>query len=507
MTVNAIPQPGHPITGNQRIDPTWYRYLRELDREARDTGTDLSAEIEAIARKLGSPDGTIDGIPETSVEGLFPIVVDGGRVTLSTVTAGAGGELLGLTTDQWGRINAVRPVVAGVGITIDGATVPEQIEIINGNPNVLTTLGDLVRAAVDGVPERLPVGTEGQVLTVVSGEPEWAAAPGGLSNPMTTAEDLIVGGASGVPARLPVGTDGQVLTVTAGAVDWATPSGLSNPMTTSGDIITGGASGVPQRLAAGTDGHVLTLVSGAPAWAAASGGGGGYPAKWRGAYTAVATTTTITTYNLPALQTVFTLTFGAISGTNAFTSRPRVGTNNVAASTSAVGGFRSQAAYVLTSTAAGIGGFKHRFIMGVGVGADVSTHRLFIGLNGSNAAPTDVEPSSRVNVVGIGYDSADANLQFIHNDASGTATKVDLGAGLPKPSVVDETMYQLELESPDGSGVINYTVTDLGTGNSASGTASTDLPVGSMGFWAAMTAGGVTSTSVRLWLSNVEVEV
>lgn len=46
-----------------------------------------------------------------------------------------------------------------------------------------------------------------------------------LSNPMTTAEDVIVGGASGVPERLAVGSDGDVLTVTAGAVGWAAGGG------------------------------------------------------------------------------------------------------------------------------------------------------------------------------------------------------------------------------------------------------------------------------------------
>jgi hypothetical protein len=46
-----------------------------------------------------------------------------------------------------------------------------------------------------------------------------------LSNPMTTAEDVIVGGASGVPERLAVGSNGDVLTVTAGAVGWSAAAG------------------------------------------------------------------------------------------------------------------------------------------------------------------------------------------------------------------------------------------------------------------------------------------
>ena len=55
----------------------------------------------------------------------------------------------------------------------------------------------------------------------------WAAfSPGGgLTNPMTTLGDIIRGGASGAPERLAVGADGQVLTVVSGDPEWATPAG------------------------------------------------------------------------------------------------------------------------------------------------------------------------------------------------------------------------------------------------------------------------------------------
>lgn len=41
-----------------------------------------------------------------------------------------------------------------------------------------------------------------------------------LSNPMTTAADIIKGGASGVPERLPIGSEGEVLTVASGVPSW-----------------------------------------------------------------------------------------------------------------------------------------------------------------------------------------------------------------------------------------------------------------------------------------------
>lgn len=93
----------------------------------------------------------------------------------------------------------------------------------------------------------------------------------GFINPMTTPGDLIRGDTAGAAARLPVGTNGQVLSVVGGLPVWTTPVvGFANPMTAAGDLITGGALGVAQRLGVGTNGQILTVVAGAPAWSAAA---------------------------------------------------------------------------------------------------------------------------------------------------------------------------------------------------------------------------------------------
>lgn len=140
MTVNSIPQPSQNIVKGMPVDTTWYKWLRELDRLAKAQGVDVAASIEAIARKLGSLDGTIDGIPaqNSAITGLFPINVQDGRVSLSVAPPVVAGELFGIATDQWGRITALRTVVAGAGITIDGTTDPAEIEIRS------TATGDVV---------------------------------------------------------------------------------------------------------------------------------------------------------------------------------------------------------------------------------------------------------------------------------------------------------------------------------------------------------------------------
>lgn len=90
-----------------------------------------------------------------------------------------------------------------------------------------------------------------------------AVAPGGLpvgfANPMTTAGDLIDGGASGTPQRLGIGTTGQVLTVVSGAPAWAAAGGGGSP--SPGDVFaSAGCNGITMWPSSATAG--ASMVSG-----------------------------------------------------------------------------------------------------------------------------------------------------------------------------------------------------------------------------------------------------
>lgn len=103
--------------------------------------------------------------------------------------------------------------------------------------------------------------TDTTTLSTWDGSAWTNLATGGMSNPMTAVADIIVGGTSGTPTRLSGGTDGYVLTMVSGAVAWAaSASGFANPMTTAGDMIIGGASGAPARFAAPTTGTTWNLT-------------------------------------------------------------------------------------------------------------------------------------------------------------------------------------------------------------------------------------------------------
>lgn len=98
--------------------------------------------------------------------------------------------------------------------------------------SLVTAKGDLVGATGSGVPARVAVGTNGQVLTADSSQATgvaWSAAPGGgiLATIVDAKGDLIAGTAADTVARLAVGTDGQVLTAASAqstGLLWATPT-------------------------------------------------------------------------------------------------------------------------------------------------------------------------------------------------------------------------------------------------------------------------------------------
>jgi len=85
--------------------------------------------------------------------------------------------------------------------------------------------------------------------------------------------------------------------------------------------------------------------------------------------------------------------------------------------------------------------------MVVGFPVYASTQRIFQGYQTFNAAiANNVDISTLVNMFGIGKDTGDINLQWMHNDGSGTATKIDTGI-----AVNTNNIYTIELFVPSNS--------------------------------------------------------
>ena len=153
------------------------------------------------------------------------------------------------------------------------------------------------------------------------------------------------------------------------------------------------------------------------------------------------------------------------------------------------------------------GGFRYVCDFNISDTAFASTCQQFYGLAGQT---TDlgyggvglVQVSTLTNLIGLGNDGTDTNLQIIHNDSGGTATKIDLGVNFPAnrtAGAASTTVYSLTLYNAPASNYVKYMVINNETGAVAMGTIITNLPDTTQGlnFFASRamgSGGGVTNS-------------
>jgi hypothetical protein len=137
------------------------------------------------------------------------------------------------------------------------------------------------------------------------------------------------------------------------------------------------------------------------------------------------------------------------------------------------------------------GGFY--YVIKFGIGDTVASPRTFVGLSSSTSTPTNVEPSTLTNSIGVGQGAADTNLKLYYG---GTAaqTPIDLGVNFPT-NTASTDWYELTLYAPPTSNnTVYYQVVRQNTGNVASGTltgtAGTALP------------SNATQLAIRNWRTN-----
>jgi hypothetical protein len=146
------------------------------------------------------------------------------------------------------------------------------------------------------------------------------------------------------------------------------------------------------------------------------------------------------------------------------------------------------------------GGFRYVCDFNISDTAFASTCQQFYGLAGQT---TDLayggvgltQVSTLTNLIGLGNDGADTNLQIIHNNSGGTATKIDLGVNFPANRTAGSastTVYSLTLYNEPSSNNVKYMVINNETGAIAMGTITTNLPEPTQGlnFFASRAMGG-----------------
>ena len=164
-----------------------------------------------------------------------------------------------------------------------------------------------------------------------------------------------------------------------------------------------------------------------------------------------------------------TLTARNIATTNILTRMKRVG---IVSGTNAgdMASIRNPAAQYTVGDGAGLGGFQFICRFATSDAATVTGARAFVGFTSATTAPTNVQPSTLTNCIGVAQLSTDATQWYLVFGGSAAQTPIALGTALGAPTLVN-TAFELALFSaPALNGVINYEVYNLGNGVKVTGT-------------------------------------
>jgi len=179
------------------------------------------------------------------------------------------------------------------------------------------------------------------------------------------------------------------------------------------------------------------------------------------------TATTTVGYNAPT--TTGTATGRTCAATSVLTRARRLGYVS-SSSAGSFSVFRTNGTQATVGTGtAGVGGFYKLCRFACSDAATVAGARQFVGVIASTSSPSNVEPSTLTNCVGVGHGENDTNLKLFYGGSS-AQTPIDLGANFPA-NTISADLYELILYAPSAaSGDVYYQVSRVGTAYVASGT-------------------------------------
>lgn len=198
----------------------------------------------------------------------------------------------------------------------------------------------------------------------------------------------------------------------------------------------------------------------------------------------------------PTVQGITTTAIGTATATtwgtsNALASVQRISYVSAGAAGSSGGVRGASTSPVWRGNATGLGGFV--VVVRFGFATIPATRRWFCGV--ALNAPTNADPSSFTSLIGVGQDAADTLVQFMHNDAAGTATKSSSGVSSP---VVGEVWEVRITHAPNGSQAFMSLARVSGSGIYAEYTtgASTDLPSSTSALFPVLWANNASTASL-----------
>lgn len=178
---------------------------------------------------------------------------------------------------------------------------------------------------------------------------------------------------------------------------------------------------------------------------------------------------------------------------------PKMGYRNSTGS-GTIGGLRvQQSQWVLGQGA--FGGFELRVQFGIQNGNNNCIG--FVGLRDTSAFPSlSTNPSTLTNIIGVGWDAGQTTMRVFHNDASGTATTMDLGGSFPN-DVYETHIFDVKITANVG-GTVLVSITNTSTDTTVEHTLTTDLPSVFLCPIMWVSANGGTTAAIDLF--NLEIE-
>ena len=120
---------------------------------------------------------------------------------------------------------------------------------------------------------------------------------------------------------------------------------------------------------------------------------------------------------------------------------------------------------------------------------------MFVGLSSNTAAATNVDPATQLNQLGVAQISTDATQWYFVYGGSAAQTAIALGTALGAPTAAG-TLWDLALfANPSANGVIGYTMTNVGTGVSVTGSITPGTP-------GTQTPANTTALTPQIWRTN-----
>lgn len=156
---------------------------------------------------------------------------------------------------------------------------------------------------------------------------------------------------------------------------------------------------------------------------------------------------------MPALAAGGTATARAVATTNALTLAKRLGYVSSTTAGSYAGVYQAAAQFTLGNGT--VGGFFMSCRFGVSDATLQTAARTFIGMSSSVAAPTNVDPATLTNAIGLGHTASDTNW-YIYYGGSTAQARINLGANFPinNTDFLDFSLWS----PPNANGVVYYHV-------------------------------------------------